>query len=159
MEKHSLDLKFCHCHSKRGNFIECWVRNDNMTVSCVSEVRSKSVGTVPSVCLSVKPDGLLTDVPSVNLFNKVGEKLTDVADMRIVTGQLSNISVSVMPVHPSVCDSVVQPVCRMVETDTTSLAARTLSGTTSDTVHFPLRSDEGLQLRRLGKCHVSTSWQ
>ena len=66
-----------------------------------------------------------------------------------------NISLSVMPVHPSVCDSVFQPVCHMVETDTTSLVARTLSSTTSYTVHFPLRSGESLQSRGLGKCQVA----
>ena len=104
-----------------------------------------------SICLF---EGLLTDDPPVHLSTK-GDKVTDVADMSIVTGQLSNISVSVMPVHPSVCDSVVQPVCHMVETDTTCLAAHTLLSTTSDTVHFPLRSSEGLQLRGLGKCHVA----
>ena len=125
-----------------------------MTGSCVSEVRSKPVGTGPSVCSSVKPEGLLTDDPSVHLSIK-GNKVTDVANMSIVTGQLSNISVSVMPVHPSVCDSVVQSVCRMVETDTTSLAVYTLSSATSDTVHFPLRSGEGLQSSGLGKFHVA----
>ena len=156
MEKQSLDLStnLAIATAKEEILLNAELDNDNMTGSCVSEVRSKPVGTGPSVCSSVKPEGLLTDDPSVHLSTK-GDKVTDVADMSIVTGQLSNISVSVLPVHPSVCDSVVQPVCRMVETDTTSLAARTLSSATSDTVHFPLRSGEGLQSRGLGKCHVA----
>ena len=156
MEKQSLDLStnLAIATAKEEILLNAELDNDNMAGSCVSEVRSKPVGTGPSVCSSVKPEGLLTDDPSVHLSTK-GDKVTDVADMSIVTGQLSNISVSVLPVHPSVCDSVVQPVCRMVETDTTSLAARTLSSATSDTVHFPLRSGEGLQSRGLGKCHVA----
>ena len=156
MEKHSLDLStnLAIATAKEEILLNAELANDNMTGSCVSEVRSKPVGTGPSVCSSVKPEGLLTDDWSVHLSTK-SDKVTDVADMSIVTGQLSNISVSVMPVLPSVCDSVVQPVCRMVETDTTSLAARTLSSATSDTVHFPLRSSEGLQSRVLGKCHVA----
>ena len=81
--------------------------------------------------------------------------VTDVADMSIVTGQLSNISVSVMPVHLSFCDSVIQPVCHAVDTDNTGTAARTLLCTTSDTVHFPLQRREDWQLRGLGKCHVA----
>ena len=155
MEKQTLDLSTNLAIATAKEQILLNVELDNMmTGSCVSEFRSKPVGTGPSVCSSVKPEGLLTDDPSVHLSTK-GDKVTDVADMSIVTGQLSNISVSVMPVHPSVCDSVVQPVCCMVETDTTSLAARTLSSATSDTVHFPLRSGEGLQSRGLGKCHVA----
>ena len=131
MEKQSLDLftSLVIATVKEEILLKAELDNDITTGSCVSEVRSKPVGTVPSA------------------------KLTHVADMGIVTGQLSNISVSVVPVHPCVCDNVVQPVCRMAETDTTSLAVRKLSSTTLDTVHFPLRSSEGLQLRGLGNCH------
>ena len=156
MEKKTLDLStnLDIATAKEEILLNVELDNDMMTGSCVSEVRSKPVGTGPSVCSSVKPEGLLTDDLSVHLSTK-GDKLTDVADMSIVTGQLSNISLSVMTVHPSVCASVVQPVCRMVETDTTSLAAHTLSSATSYTVHFPLRSSEGLQSRGLGKCHVA----
>ena len=156
MEKQSLDLStnLAIATAKEEILLNAELENDNMTGSCVSEIRSKPFGTGPSVCSSVKPEGLLTDDPFVHLSTK-GDEVTDVADLSIVTGQLSNISVSVMPVHPSICDSVVRPVCRMVETDTTSLAARTLSSTTSDTVHFPLRSGEGLQSHGLSKCHVA----
>ena len=115
MEKQTLDLStnLAIATVKEEILLNVELDNDMMTGSCVSEVRSKPVGTGPSVCSSVKPEGLLTDDPSVHLSTK-GDKVTDVADMSIVTGQLSNISVSVMPVHPSVCDSVVQPVCCMV---------------------------------------------
>ena len=83
--------------------------------------------------MSVKPDGLLNDDPYAHLSTKVDKV---VADMSIVTGQLSSISVSVMPLELSVCDSVIQPVCHMVETDTSSLAAHALSCIMSVMVHF-----------------------
>ena len=75
MEKQSLDLStnLAIATAKEEILLNAELDNDNMTGSCVSEVRSKPVGTGPSVCSSVKPEGLLTDDPSVHLSTK-GDK-------------------------------------------------------------------------------------
>ena len=74
MEKQSLDhlsTNLAITTAKEEILLNAELNHDSVSVLHVSGVIARPVGTGPSVCLSVKPDGLLSDDLSVHLSTKV----------------------------------------------------------------------------------------